>query len=411
MKKKILIADDDDLIRSLVKTRLKNDFEVYTAADGEEALLLARRLQPDLLICDLLMPKLHGFAVVQELRADERMRNLRIIVSSAKAYAADQKTALELGADAYLTKPFEIEALVAKVNELVAGTGETPILVRFWGTRGSIATPGPKTTRYGGNTACTEVRYRNQLIVFDAGTGARELGLALMEEFKGKPIEAHIFIGHGHWDHIQGFPFFMPAYQLGNSFTIYSVRGAQRSLEKIFTGQMDRDYFPVALGEMQAKLRFVELDGAVHIADAQISYTYLNHPGLAIGFRMDTGKKSFTYISDNEPYQRLVGKDGLTEKLDQDLIEFTRGVDLLICEAQYTDEEYRQKRGWGHSAISDVLELALAAEVKQLALFHHDPMHTDEMIDVMVEQCQEKLRVRGSSLICFAAREGLTLTI
>ncbi|MFQ5923944.1 MAG: response regulator, partial [Anaerolineales bacterium] len=402
---------DDDLIRSLVKTRLKKDYEVFTAQDGEEAVVLARRLQPDLLICDLMMPKLHGFAVMQELRADDKLRTLRIIVSSAKAYPADQKTALELGADAYMTKPFDIEVLAAKVNELLASGGEAPILVRFWGTRGSIATPGPKTTKYGGNTACTEVRYRDELIVFDAGTGARELGLAWTEEFKDKPIEGHIFIGHSHWDHIQGFPFFTPAYQAGNAFTIYSVRGAQRSLEKVFTGQMDRDYFPVALGDMQAKLRFVELDGPVEIADARISFTYLNHPGLAIGFRMDAGKKTLVYISDNEPYQRLVAEDSLLEKLDQNLVEFTRQATLLICEAQYTDEEYKQKRGWGHSALSDVLELALAAQVKQLALFHHDPMHTDEMIDVMVEECQEKLRVRGAPLTCFGACEGLTLTI
>ncbi|MFQ5816353.1 MAG: response regulator [Terriglobia bacterium] len=411
MKKKILIADDDDLICSLVKTRLKKDYEVFTAQDGEEALVLTRRLLPDLLICDLMMPKLHGFAVVQELRADEKFRTLRILVSSAKAYPADQKTALELGADAYLTKPFDIEVLAAKVKELLASGAETPIWLRFWGTRGSIATPGPKTTKYGGNTACTEVRYRDELIIFDAGTGARELGLALIEEFKGKPIEAHIFIGHSHWDHIQGFPFFSPAYQAGNAFTIYSVRGAQRSLEKVFTGQMDRDYFPVALGEMQAKLRFVELDEPVVISDATISFTYLNHPGLAIGFRMDAGNKSLVYISDNEPYQRLVAEDNLLEKLDQNLVEFSRRADLLICEAQYTDEEYKHKRGWGHSALSDVLELALAAQVKQLALFHHDPMHTDEMIDAMVEQCQEKLRQRQTSLVCFAACEGLTFTI
>lgn len=411
MKKKILIADDDDLIRSLVKTRLKNEYEVFTAQDGEEALLLARRLQPDLIISDLLMPKMHGFALVQALRADKRLEKLRILVTSAKAYPADQKTVLELGADAYVTKPFDIEELVRKVKELLAGEGGTPILVRFWGTRGSVATPGPKTTKYGGNTACTEVRYRDELIIFDTGTGARELGLALTEEFKGKPLEAHIFIGHSHWDHIQGFPFFLPAYQPGNTLNIYSVRSAQRSLEKVFTGQMDRDYFPVALGDMQAKLRFVELDGAVNIADAIISYTYLNHPGLALGFRMDTESKSLVYISDNEPYQRLVGQGDLTEKLDENLVEFIRGSHLLICESQYTDEEYKQKRGWGHSSIGDVLELALQGQVKQLALYHHDPMRTDEMLDAIVEQCQEKLRARGSSLICFAAQEGLTLAI
>ncbi len=411
MKKKILIADDDDLIRSLVSARLKKDYEVFTAQDGEEALVLCRRLRPDLLISDLLMPKIHGFSLVQELRSDKSLAGLKIIVTTAKVYPADQKAARELGADVYLTKPFDIEELVRHVQELLSEEGATPIRVKFWGTRGSIATPGPKTVKYGGNTACTELRYRGELVIFDAGTGARELGLALSEEFQGRPLEAHVFIGHSHWDHIQGFPFFLPAYQQGNRLTVYSVRGAQRSLEKIFTGQMDSDYFPVALGDMQARLKFVELDGPVAIADATVRYTYLNHPGLAIGFRFDAGKKSVVYISDNEPYRRLAGESGFTEKLDQDLVAFVRQAALLICESQYTDEEYKQKRGWGHSSVSDVLELAIAAQVQQLALYHHDPMHTDEMIDAMVGQCQQRLRARGSSLLCFAAQEGLTLTI
>lgn len=409
--KKILVADDDDLIRSIISARLKGEYQVTTANNGEEALQKARADKPDLLIVDLLMPRMHGYAVVQEIRADEKLKDIKIIVSSAKAYPVDMKTAKDLGADLYITKPFDVNELAARVGELLSAGLDVPVTVRFWGTRGSIATPGPGTTKYGGNTACTEIRYKDKIIILDTGTGARELGLALMQEFRGKPIEAHIFIGHTHWDHIQGFPFFTPAYVPGNRLTIYSVRGAGKSLEKVFTGQMDANYFPVALGDMLARLKFVELDGDVVIDGLTVSYTYLNHPGLAIGFRVTAGRKSVVYVSDNEPYRRVTRENEFTEKLDMEIVEFARGADLFICEAQYTDEEYQHKRGWGHSSIGDALQLALMAGVKRLALFHHDPMHNDEFIDEVVGQCEKKIVERGANLVCFAAAEGLTVSL
>jgi len=147
-----------------------------------------------------------------------------------------------------------------------------------------------------------------RMIMLDCGTGAREMGLALQREFEGRPVDVAVFVGHTHWDHIQGFPFFMPAYVAGTRLTIHSLRGSDKSLEKVFTGQMDSSYFPVATSDLMARLQFVELDGTVKLGDAKVSHVYLNHPGLAIGFRIDIGKKSVVYISDHEPYHRLSGE-------------------------------------------------------------------------------------------------------
>ena len=172
-------------------------------------------------------------------------------------------------------------------------------------------------------------------MLLDCGTGARDAGLALAREFKGKVLHAHIFVSHTHWDHIQGFPFFVPAYIPSNHLTLYSVRGADKSLEKIFTGQMDSNYFPVDLTDMMAHLDFVELAGPIEIGGARISHFYLNHPGLALGFRIESEGKTVVYLTDHEPYCRLSGENEHNRKLDREVDEFARGADLYIREAQY----------------------------------------------------------------------------
>jgi phosphoribosyl 1,2-cyclic phosphodiesterase len=283
--------------------------------------------------------------------------------------------------------------------------------VRFWGTRGSIPTPGPTTARYGGNTSCVEVRAGNQVLMIDCGTGAREMGLALLREYKGAPIELHVFVSHTHWDHIQGFPFFVPAYQPGNDLTFYSLRGADKSLDKIFTGQMDSNYFPVDLRDMRANLQFVELDGPVRLGEVEVSHTYLNHPGLAIGFRVQHKDKSLVYIADHEPYHRLLGDTPHNRRLEGEITEFGRGADLYIRDSQYTEEEYAEKRGWGHSPWPEVLDSAHAGKVKQLALYHHDPMHDDVALERILTACRERMQRCGMTFNCFLAAEGLEVIL
>ena len=389
-----------------------------------------------------MLPRMHGYQVSRSLRADGDLGRVKILVASAKSYAADIESATAAGADAYLTKPYSAKALVEKVAELLSAPRvdaslpaepEAPtqtrrsqdlapmseaqapaasdIRVCFWGTRGSCPAPGSDTVRYGGNTACTELRFGDTLIIVDCGSGIRMLGQSLMREFKGKPIEGHIFVGHTHWDHIQGFPFFVPLYIARNRFNVYSVSGAGKSLERVFRGQMAADYFPVPLKSLACELQFVELEGPVKIGPVTAKYHFLNHPGVAIGFRFEAHGKAITYLSDHETFVRLNGVSEVTRKQDADVVEFCRGSDILICEAQYTEEEYQLKRGWGHSTFYDAVERGIASGSRHLVIFHHEPVHTDDQMDGFLEEARRKIREAGSSLECSMALEGMVLKL
>lgn len=291
--------------------------------------------------------------------------------------------------------------------------------VKFWGTRGSIATPGKNTARYGGNTSCVELRAGKQMFVFDAGTGIRELGLKLVKEFPSTPLTIHLFISHTHWDHIQGFPFFLPAYEKRNKIHVYGPPGRDKSLDEIMRMQMDTDFFPVELGDMKAKISVHEIRDTLKFGPVKVEPFYLNHPAMTFAYRFTDGHNTVVYATDNEPYEyslhRLRGAEKKTtdypQYLDQKFVEFLADADLCIGEAQYTMNEYRDKKGWGHSPIESTVEFAWRARVKQLVLFHHDPLHNDTMVDRMVQQAQRISRLRGGGLKCSGAREGMEIKI
>jgi phosphoribosyl 1,2-cyclic phosphodiesterase len=286
--------------------------------------------------------------------------------------------------------------------------------VRFWGTRGSVPTPGQSTVRYGGNTACVELRTNaGVFIIFDSGTGIRELGLHLARQ--GGAVSAHLMLGHTHWDHISGFPFFTPLFVPGNHVVIYGARDLDRSLRDVLAGQMHYTYFPVPLGDLRAEIEFSELEeGEIKIEDAVVRSHYLNHTAVCMGYRVEADGVSVAYITDHEPYSfggpdGTVGgglRSGAIHGGDQRLIEFVRGVDLLIQDAQYTPEEYPARRHWGHSSTDYVTDIAIEAGARRVALFHHEPTHTDDDIDRMVEYSRTRARVAGSNVEVFAAAEG-----
>jgi phosphoribosyl 1,2-cyclic phosphodiesterase len=295
---------------------------------------------------------------------------------------------------------------------------EALMKIRFWGTRGSIPSPGPRTVRYGGNCSCVEVRTRaGELFIVDAGTGIRELGLSLMGE---QPVVAHIMLSHTHWDHISGFPFFPPAFVPSNTLTIYAARNIDKRLEDVMAGQMEYTYFPVTLSDLPAELNYRELlEETFTIGSARITTHYLNHTSICMGYRIESDGRSVVYVSDHEPYGlALFGADPPAERIgrglrdgvvhvgDRRLIEWVRGADLVIQDTQYTPEEYPKKIGWGHGSADYVTDVAIMAGVRRLALYHHDPLHDDDTVDRIVDYCRARVAEAGASLEVFAAAEG-----
>ncbi len=272
--------------------------------------------------------------------------------------------------------------------------------IRFWGVRGSIPVPGPHTAQIGGNTSCIEVRAGSEILIFDAGTGLRNLGNALLREL---PVVARMFFTHVHWDHIQGFPFFGPAFVKGNRFDLFGARKISATLAETLAGQMNFPNFPVSLNEMAAQMNFHDLrEGeAVACGDAVISNTQLSHPGGIFAYRIDFGGHSIVIATDTEHYSCL----------DRKLVELAEGADILVYDSMYTPEEYEgrddlsPRTGWGHSTYAEGIKVARAARARKLVLFHHDPDHDDAKVREI------EARARRELPEAVAAFEGLTLQL
>ena len=279
--------------------------------------------------------------------------------------------------------------------------------LRFWGTRGSIAAPGKDTIRYGGNTCCVEITTEvGKKIVIDAGTGIRSLGECMLEQ--GMEIDIHLLMTHKHWDHIQGFPFFDPAYIPTTKISVDGAPGCMKGLSAIFDSKMGDGFFPIKFEDLRAEIKHVDRikKGPVEIGGVRIDVIPLHHPQGGFGFRFRENSRTLAFITDNE----------LTEKAwagsrPTDFIRFCKDVDLLIHDAQFTPEEISRHRGWGHSDWASTMDLALKAGVKELILFHHHPPRKDDDLDLIVSRCRELALKNNSDMIVHAAREGHEIQI
>ena len=288
--------------------------------------------------------------------------------------------------------------------------------VKFWGVRGSIASPGPNTVRYGGNTTCIEVRTdNNELIILDAGTGIFPLSQTLLAEL---PVRANVFITHSHWDHIQGLPFFIPNFIPGNTLRLHGgfdpVSG--KGIEQVMSVQLQYSFFPVREAEMKARIEYVTLapEQSIQIGSATVTPYLLNHPVIDFGYRIESGGKSVFFTGDHEqPYNIYEPhEDGfgdyqifVDEKL-RAIQEAIRGVDVLIADSSYTDREYPSKKGWGHGTFSSSMAIAKEAGVKVLYCTHHEPSRTDDALESAFQEAITSKIEMTSDMDVRLAREG-----
>jgi len=286
------------------------------------------------------------------------------------------------------------------------------ISITFWGARGTIATPGPQTARYGGNTACVELTDGSgNLVILDAGTGIRSLGRALLSRNGGGGVRADILLSHAHWDHIQGLPYFAPLFMRGNVLKVWGPKQGEVEMETILRQIMHPAVFPVPLDALAATLEVehVTEQEPIVMPGFTVRAMRVRHPAVTMGYRLERpGGPAIVYVTDDE-----LGPGGdydVPKDWRQAFVRFCGGADLLIHDATYTPDEYAAHAGWGHSTWHEAIELANEAGARRLALFHHEPEHSDEQMDAVVREARA-FAARTGRLEVFAAAEGQTLNL
>ena len=288
--------------------------------------------------------------------------------------------------------------------------------IRFWGVRGSIASPGPKTVRYGGNTTCIEIRTdSNELIIIDAGTGIFPLSQTLLGEL---PLTANVLITHSHWDHIQGLPFFIPNFIPGNVLRLHGAFDpvSGKGVEEVMSVQLQYSYFPVREAELKARMEYVTLtpEQGIQLGSATVTPYMLNHPVINFGYRIESAGKSVFFTGDHEPPYNIYDKtdDAFAEYqqfVDEKADSITRamqGVDVLIADTSYTEQEYPAKQGWGHGTFNSSIQYARQARARVLFCTHHEPTRSDDALEAALGQALEANPPQPGDPDIRLAREG-----
>lgn len=395
------VIDDDPAAITLLKALLEqNGHRVQCASSSAAALQEVIDSQPDCLLIDLIMPEIDGFDLIRQLRERPELRQMRIVVVSAKPYEADRRKAREVGADGYIVKPVRPTSFLDDLYDLLTDRAE----LRYWGVRGTLPVPGPKSLRYGGNTSCVSLEFGNDgLFIFDAGSGIKELSNFLLA--RGGRHTGRIFISHPHWDHINGLPFFVPLYVQGNEFVIHGASQGGHGMRDLISAQMEAPYFPVTVREFGGNVYFNTLrEEKARIDGVTVQTMLLRHPGNCLGYRVELRGGSVCYVTDNEIY--APDQPEFDAFQEQRLISFLSNADLVVADCTYDAATYPKKVHWGHSSVSRVAEIAHRAGVGELHIFHHDPDQSDDDIDHKLEEAAAVLARLGSKTRVVAPAEG-----
>lgn len=391
----VLIDDDLETLSLLREEMERHGHNVRVFQSSLQALESIKAEPPDCVLTDIMMPELDGVELCQRLRTDASLQDLKILVVSGKIYQTDKQRALDAGANGFIAKsrtnPSET---LSRVMALLSQR----LILGFWGCRGTIPVPGPKTVKYGGNTSCVSLSFPDQhLFVFDAGTGIKPLANSLMASGQ-KNITGTVFLSHPHWDHINFLPFFTPLFVPGNQFTVVGSPVQGLGVEELVANQMGGVHFPITPREFGAQVLYRDIgEGTFQFGPARVETMMLVHPGNCLGYSIKYGSHKICYVTDNElfPTDSDMYSSGYVERLTR----FVADADILITDSTYFDEEYPQRMGWGHAPITPVCHLAHEARVRELYLFHHDPDQNDDDLERKLSACQTILEELESDTI------------
>jgi CheY-like chemotaxis protein len=410
MNRRIFIADASPIsIES-------NKYQIETIQSGANALKRIQEFSPDLILLDLFLPEIHGIAILQQIKADPHLKSVGVIITSDYAIPQNYHLAIETGAVYFLKKPFTAEHFFKLVDlyfsenlkpepYLVPQTPtscympqaqDSDCYVRFWGTRGSTSISNHEMMRFGGNTACLEIHSKGESLILDAGTGITEF----CKHLPIKQKKYNILLSHTHFDHLIGLPFFTPLHDPSCEINLWAPIRFEHPKETPFTKLFDYPYFPVCVDEIKATTHFQEIQEGTYLDfnGIKIWSHYTFHPGITLCFKIQVGKTTFGYVTDNE---FLMGYHGSPQDITRDhlaiqpylsFIQFLKGCDFLIHEAQFFPKEYLAKVGWGHSSVSNAAVLIRETGVKNWIVIHHDPTHTDEILQKKYQLHQNILK-------------------
>ncbi len=392
-----LLTQDNRLIESLQRAAEKLDqVKVQATPEVDAFLSLATSSEITSILLDAQSLGSDPLGLIRLIAEDALKHDTPILLLEDFRNPLDAAKVIEAGVSEIISRTARLSSL------LKTTTGFNRFELYFWGVRGTLPVSGRHTLKYGGSTSSISLRMgSDRHFIFDAGTGLRNLSRYLMRKESGH-FNGRLFITHPHWDHLNCIPFFEPLYNPRNKIYLMGPAHEGISFQKLLEGQMNGVYFPIKPDHFKAEVTYVDTEaGSFRYDGIKVDAFRLDHPGCCLGYRIEHAGTSIAYITDNE----LRAEDRSITSWKA-LVEFLQGVDFLIHDASYFDDEYSARIHWGHSSVGQVVELALAASVKQLFLFHHDPEHVDSDIDAKLVEAERHVALCGGHLICHNAREG-----